>query len=447
MGSLFISYRIMAEREIGKMDNFSNIIGYEDVKKQLRRLADMCRNPSKYSSFGVTLPRGIILVGVPGVGKTTMAYDFIKETGLKSYVVRKNDSKDRFISNMKQTFEEACKNQPSVILLDDIDKFTPDYRNYQAEEYVLPQALMDDAKNNQVFVVATANNIEYLPRSLLRKGRLDTSIHITTPTYEDSKSIISHYLSNKKVAKNLDMESIAMLMKNHSCAFLEGIMNEAGIASAYEGRKEIVLDDIVKAVINSQIDESERISDSSSASTLNTAYHEAGHLAAGLLGGVCDMVLAVLIKGPESNSGFVNFNTKLDAVDSLEDEEKIIYGYLAGGAAVEIQYGKTDIGSSSDFEKAYAYTKNIISTNRLYGISNMSIRKDYGNKNEDVNDYTRLKLEESYATTRFLLKKNWALVEMLTQALMKKKYLVYSEINGIYKQYLDTKTTVPSPSF
>ncbi len=77
----------------------------------------------------------------------------------------------------------------------------------------------------------------------------------------------------------------------------------------------------------------------------------------------------------------------------------------------------------------------------------MSIRKDYGNKNEDVKDYTRLKLEESYATTRFLLKKNWALVEMLTQALMKKKYLVYSEINGIYKQYLDTKTTVPSPSF
>jgi cell division protease FtsH len=446
MGSLFISYRIMAEREIGKMNNFSDIIGYEDVKNQLRRLADMCRNPSKYSSFGVTLPRGILLAGVPGVGKTTIAYDFIKETGFKSYVIRKDDSKDRFISNMKQTFEEACKNQPSVILLDDIDKFSSDSQNNQSEEYVLIQTLIDNAKNNQVFVIATANNIDYLPRSLLRKGRLDTSIHITTPTYEDSKLIINHYLSNKKVAKNLDMESIAMLMKDRSCAFLEGIMNEAGIASAYEGRKEIVLDDIVKAVINSQIDESERISDSSSASTLNTAYHEAGHLAAGLLGGVCDMVLAVLIKGPESNSGFVNFNSKLDAVNSLEDEEKIVYGYLAGGAAVEIQYGRTDIGSASDFEKAYGYTKNIIGTNRLYGISNILISSDYSDKNEDVKDYTRIKLEESYATTKYLLKKNWALVEMLTQALMKKKYLVYNEINSIYKQYLDTKTTVSNPS-
>ena len=125
------------------MKQFDQIIGYEDIKRELYRICDTMKNTEKYKKLGVTTPRGLLLCGEPGIGKTMMAMAFIEESGRKSYTIRKNKSDGDFVDVITETFEEAKKNAPSIVLLDDMDKFAnEDVQHRDAEEYVTVQSCM-----------------------------------------------------------------------------------------------------------------------------------------------------------------------------------------------------------------------------------------------------------------------------------------------------------------
>ena len=180
------------------MSSFDKVIGYESVKKEIIRVCDVVKNGEKYRKLGVKLPNGLLLYGRPGLGKTLIANCFIEESGRKSYVCRKDLPRDEFIKYLKDTFDKAKENAPSIILLDDFDKFANQDKDHcNAEEYITIQSCIDDIKGYDVFVIATANELSLVPDSLLRAGRFDSIIEITKPKGDDIEKIIRYYLTSK----------------------------------------------------------------------------------------------------------------------------------------------------------------------------------------------------------------------------------------------------------
>ena len=147
-----------------QMSAFDKVIGYEPIKEELMQICDMIQNREVYEKLGARLPQGILLHGGPGVGKTVMARCFVEESGLESYVLRRNRGSGDFIKHIADTFEKARENQPCVVVMDDMDKFTNEDSSHQdAEEYVAVQACIDEVRDSGVTVIATVNDIDKLP--------------------------------------------------------------------------------------------------------------------------------------------------------------------------------------------------------------------------------------------------------------------------------------------
>ena len=232
------------------MSAFEKVIGYSSEKKELLRIADILRNPGKYAKLGVSVPRGLLLHGVPGVGKTLMATALMEESGRTVYTIRKNQPDGDFVRMIRKAFDDAAENAPSIVFLDDMDKFAnEDERHPDTEEYVTVQSCIDEMKGKDVFVLATANSIRALPRSLCRAGRFDRVIKITAPRGEDAKKIIEYYLSKKAYVKDIDMDSLARILDGSSCAQLETILNEAGMIAGYKHEEAITMEHIMEVCL------------------------------------------------------------------------------------------------------------------------------------------------------------------------------------------------------
>jgi len=201
------------------MDAFERIIGYEPIKKELRQLCDMIHHMDIYDRLGAKMPKGLLLHGEPGVGKSLMAQSFIRESGRKPFTIRRNKHDGDFIDEIKRVFVEAAGAAPSIVLLDDMDKFVVEEDS--REEYVAVQACIDEVKDADVYVIATANDLQDIPDSLLRAGRFDRKILVGLPKGDDAVEIIRHYLSLKAVESNLCFEDIAKMLNEKPYANLE----------------------------------------------------------------------------------------------------------------------------------------------------------------------------------------------------------------------------------
>ena len=210
------------------MNAFDKVIGYKATKRELLQLCDMLRNREIYEEMGARLPHGLLLYGDPGLGKTLLARCFVEESGLHTITVRRDKGGDAFIDGITQAFASAKAKAPSIVLLDDMDKFAnEDDTHCDAPEYAAVQAGIDDVKDTGVFVIATANDIRKLPSSLRRSGRFDRKIGLQAPTASDAEEIIAHYLKTKRVSDSVNMEDLTRMMRYNSCAELETILNEA----------------------------------------------------------------------------------------------------------------------------------------------------------------------------------------------------------------------------
>ncbi len=261
------------------MNAFERVIGYETIKNELMQICDMVHNKERYEALGAKMPSGVILHGEPGLGKTLLAKCFIEESGLNAYTVRNNKSSDDFINEITSAFEQAKKNAPAIVFLDDMDKFAnEDDSLCDAKEYVAVQAGIDDVKDCNVFVIATTNNMYKLPDSLIRLGRFDKIIVIKSPTGNDAQKIIEHYLKSKKLADDVDFNDLCKMMSFHSCADLETLINEAAITAAYNHKNSIEMQDLIDAVLKVQYKSSDNLMQKSDEEIRRIAIHEAGHL-------------------------------------------------------------------------------------------------------------------------------------------------------------------------
>lgn len=415
------------------MSAFDRVIGYDGIKEELMQICDMIHNPQIYRNLGARLPRGILLEGDPGLGKTLLAKCFIEESGLISYTIRRAMSDEDFISTLNETFFEAAENSPSIVLLDDMDKFANEDDNHRdAEEYVSVQACIDDVSDLDVFVIATVNDSSKLPDSLIRAGRFDRRILVYQPMGSDTEKIVQHYLSDKNVSNDMNMEDIAKMISYRSCAELETILNEAAVNAAYSRKSCIEMDDIVKSVLSTEYKISNSYSSKSEEDKRRIALHEAGHitvsevLCPGSVGlaSVCSSVC-------RGQDGFIHM------CEDFPDDIFEVLVSLAGKAASELYCSSEyDTGCAGDIGRASSVLKRRTSSIGTHGLGMIDIsRRTMSDMSENYNSHIETvihaELERNMFRTKDILISNREFLERTAAALMDKGTLLFSDIRAI----------------
>lgn len=413
------------------MREFDKVIGYEPIKKELERMLDMMNNKDKYSSLGVKTTRGLLFSGDPGLGKTLMAKCFIKASKRKAFTIRKDKPDGDFVKYIKTVFDKAKKEAPSIVFLDDLDKFANEDENHKnADEFVTVQSCIDDCKDSEVFVLATANELHSIPSSLLREGRFDKKIYFEIPNVEDGEKIVKYYLSSKKVSKDLDYQNIARLLYGKSCACLETVLNEAGVYAAFEGKKEIEMNDIVRSFLRIVYKTPDEETIYELEHLRNIAVHEAGHtVVAEILEPKSINLVNINTSNYVSLNGFANYNQTRDYFYDINNMEKRVITLLAGKAATEVVYGKNDTGCSDDIDRAYAIVARFVCHYFINGFDN---RLDgEGEPTEKSKSIIASKLEEYYLKSKQIIIENRQFLDTLVDKLVKDKVVLYNEIQEV----------------
>ncbi|SFG54781.1 AAA family ATPase [Oribacterium sp. WCC10] len=418
-------------------DYFDEIVGYEDIKRELRLISDMLNNPDIYEKLGAGINEGMILCGKPGTGKTTMAECLIKSLNRTVFVCRKKASDGKFVKTITDTFEEAKRNVPSVILLDDMDKFSDQYdpeceSAIDAEELVTVQSCIDEIKGMDIFVIATVNNIRKIPDSLIRPGRLGKLIRVRKPKYEEIIDIIKHYLAKKALTNGIDEIDIARMLIGESCATMESVINSAAMKAAFNRQNNIEMHNIIDACLDVIFEAPEKSALLSENTRKKIAYHEAGHA---VISEVLDPGSVSIISIRETNDGnygFVRYYRSDEKEDfSLEYNENILKSSLGGRAATELIYGETDMGSNSDLHNAFSNARCLVDNNCIYGFQNWIEDMNPDFVAENRNRAMAILMEKNYMEAKRILANNRDLLEKLKDELLAKTTLVYSDIRRI----------------
>ncbi len=413
---------------------FEPVIGYDDIKKELERLCDTLLNSEKYEKLGVRIPSGLLLQGKPGTGKTTMAKCFIEASGRKAYTCRKTKTSDEFISEIVKIFEEAEKNVPSIVFLDDIDKFSS-CKGYgiDADEFVTIQSCMDNVRDKGVFVIATANDPDKLPSSLKRAGRFGKVINVECPEGKDAESIMRYYLRNKKLDEDVDICELAAIMRDSSCATLEDVINEAGINAGYNNKETIDMHDIVEAVLDTIFEAPKPSCLTSFQLKKRIAYHEAGHIVTAEMITPGSVSIAS-IRNSNVNGGSGGFTMLYPEYDedSAECYMRILKLALGGKAATEIVFGSMDSGAYSDLRKAFDIAERTVETYCAYGFDKWQICLDSPTKATERKEYAvSSELDKAYAETKKIIIDNRAFLDAVAQMLIEKDTILSSDIAAI----------------
>lgn len=412
---------------------FENIVGYNQTKEELIPVAIALREDAKRQEFGIKAPKGILFYGEPGVGKTTIAKDLIDASGRFAVEFRKDYSRDKFITALKNTFELAKENQPSVILLDDMDKFSnSDDDLCDTEEYVAVQSYIDSIKDDDVFVVATANDTSCFPESLLRPGRFDRRIAIDVPSPNEAATIIKSYLDKIKHEDDIDEDTIAKLMVGKSGAAIETVINEAGINAIARNLSKVSMECIVDACLTVFFHSPEGSNYLTSKDAKIFAIHEAGHAVVQELlvpNSVALVSTRINSRNPQGITVFDN-----GWISYCDDYHiKIIMCALAGRAAVEIKYGIVDPGSSLDVAKAASIAYDAITRWCCNGI--MKPSDIFSSTSQQLKYQQEIEmnamLSQYYIDVKKLLVDRFSVVENVASELFEKRTLLGKDVRRI----------------
>lgn len=423
------------------MKAFDKIIGYSGVKQELIRIADILKNREIYTALGVSAPRGLLLYGEPGVGKTLMANCLIEASGRNVFICRKNKPNGEFVNSIKETFETAAENAPSIVLLDDMDKFAnDDDRHKNAEEYVTVQACIDETRDKEIFVIATVNDLRNLPKSLTREGRFDFEFRMEVPSYEEVEEIITHYLEGVTTVSDIDTKTLAHLLSGKSCAALESVIKAAGMYAGFERAETITMNHIIKACLKTVFyinpadfsDIKGKVDLRSNNNISERIYHEAGHaVVAEILDPEC-VALASVMGDSHNSGGFVHANAS-EKVSVYERRLRNIYVSLAGKAAVEVTFGSYDAGASFDIDTAYKelYIMLVHCAMNGFALNDNPFVDSSDNLKLRQETAVSQKLEEYYLKVKEILIQNREFLNKTAEALAEKGYLISSDIQKI----------------
>ena len=387
-------------RKVTMQNKRKKIIGYDKEKTELKELGEMLKNVEKYRALGVRIPRGLVLYGEPGVGKSVMARS-IATKGINTVELRAAECCiDGAETNVKEVFACAKKNAPCVLILDELDKIAGTSRHFfmptnSDVNKVLLQELDSLTDDDYVLVVATCNNTECLGEALLRSGRFDRQIKVQLPDETTRAKIVKHYLSKVKLKNEIDVNYVAKITYGKSCADLECVVNESAI-EVIKNRGDVITIDNLRSVINKMIFDGapEKLSENSDA-VYKTAVHEAGHalVAITLLP---DNIYGASIVPQGDSSGHVEFVQSENEVRSINDMKNEIAVVLAGRVAEREILKEIYLGARSDLRRALQTASDLVSKHGVYGYKHIiqQVRFDNVYVSEKTLYETENKVEE-----------------------------------------------------
>ncbi len=447
-----------------KRVTFKDVAGNESAKQDLTEIVDFLKEPKKYEKLGAKIPRGVLLAGEPGTGKTLMARAVAGEANVPFFSISGSEFAEMFVgvgaSRVRDLFAKAKRNAPSIIFIDEIDavahKRDAKGGAGREDEQTLNQILVEmDGFDNEsgVIVMAATNRVDMLDKALLRPGRFDRHINVTLPERKERLEILKVHFKGKPVEEDVDLEALAKKTAGSSGADLANIANEAAITAARENHKAISNADLTEAFERVAIGPERKSKVMNEKERKITAYHEAGHAIVGHVLPDSDPVHKVTII-PRGNTGGVTWFLPPEdrSYKSIYDLKDILARAMGGRIAEELIFGKDAVttGASSDLQHVAELSKsmiigegmgdglrNLVFPNEATGYYTITTEKPYSEKTAELIDSEIKKLTEEAAKRAMeVLKANRKVLDALAEELLKHETLEEKELEPILK---DTK--------
>ena len=358
---------------------FDDVAGVDEEKEELQEIVEFLKNPKKFTDMGARIPKGVLLVGQPGTGKTLLAKAVAGEAGVPFYIISGSDFVEMFVgvgaSRVRDLFEQAKKNAPCIIFIDEIDAVGRQRGaglggGHDEREQTLNQLLveMDGFSDNEgVIILAATNRPDVLDKALLRAGRFDRQIVVGSPDVKAREQILEVHARKKKLADDVDLKVIAKNTSGFAGADLENVLNEAALLAARRNYKEIGMKEIEDAMVKVTMGPEKKTRVRSEKENRLVAYHEAGHAVVSRYLPTQDPVHQISIIPRGMAGGYTMYRPTEDKsfMSKTEMEENIVS--LRGGRVAEaLILNDISTGASNDIERASQIARNMVTK---YGMS------------------------------------------------------------------------------
>ena len=371
---------------------FDDVAGCDEEKQEMAEIIDYLKSPKKFAKMGARIPKGILMVGSPGTGKTLLAKAVAGEADVPFYSISGSDFVEMFVgvgaSRVRDMFKKAQQTAPCMIFIDEIDAVGRQRGaglggGHDEREQTLNQLLveMDGITDNAgIVVIAATNRPDVLDPALLRPGRFDRQITVSLPDRRGRKAILEVHARNKKLAPEIDLDALAKRTPGFSGADLENVLNEAAILAVRENSDLIHMHNLDEAIDRVMMGPAKKSRKYDEKSKKLVAYHESGHAIVGLNLENSNIVQKVTII-PRGTAGGYNLMTPKEEkiMNTKNDLMSAITGYMGGRVAEEVFFDDITPGAVNDIEQATKMARDMVT---LYGMSDLGpVQYDHGQQN------------------------------------------------------------------
>ncbi|HMD02005.1 MAG TPA: ATP-dependent zinc metalloprotease FtsH [Candidatus Baltobacteraceae bacterium] len=440
---------------------FNDVAGIEEAKEELGEVVEFLKFPKKFQALGARIPKGVLLLGPPGSGKTLLARAIAGEAGVPFFSISGSDFVEMFVgvgaSRVRDLFEQAKKSAPCIVFIDEIDAVGRQRGaglggGHDEREQTLNQLLVEmDGfdQNTGVILIAATNRPDVLDPALLRPGRFDRQIVVDRADVKGRAAILAVHAKNKPLSKEISLDTLAKRTPGFSGADLENLLNEAALLAARRNKSLIEMSDCEEAIDRVVAGPERKSLVMSQKEKENTAYHESGHAIAGGLLPMADPVHKVTII-PRGMALGITWSLPDEDRHSVTKNELLakITMALAGRISEEIKFGDVTTGASNDFEKATELARRMVTQ---YGMSDSLGPIQYGRGNHQIflgrdigedRNYSeaiaskidvevRKIIDTCYGDAKRLLTENWHKVERMVASLMEHETVETEEVLAI----------------
>ena len=441
---------------------FEDVAGVDEEKEELQEIVEFLKSPKKFTDMGARIPKGVLLVGQPGTGKTLLAKAVAGEAGVPFFIISGSDFVEMFVgvgaSRVRDLFEQAKKNAPCIIFIDEIDAVGRQRGaglggGHDEREQTLNQLLveMDGFGTNEgVIVLAATNRPDVLDKALLRPGRFDRQIVVSSPDVKAREQILEVHSKKKKLGNDVDLKTIAKNTSGFSGADLENVLNEAALLAARRNKKEIGMAEIEDAMVKVTMGPEKKTRVRSEKENKLVAFHEAGHAVVSRFLPTQDAVHQISIVPRGMAGGYTMYRPNEDKnFMSKSEMEETIVSLLGGRAAEELVLNDVSTGASNDIERASKIARDMVTK---YGMSEKLGTIMFGSGQEEVflgRDFTQTKnfseetagiideevkkiIDKAYQTAKYILREHAEKLNIVAGILLEKEKIDGDEFDAIF---------------